>query len=195
MTLTLGLGLRADERDAAAALFWEAFGSKLGRLMGPDARALPFLAEVLRLTHAIAARRHGQLIGIAGLKDATGGLIGGGLSEMWRHYGGSALWRGPLLDRLERPLAPEQLLMDGLSVTASERGRGVGAMLLNAAEGHARTLGCATIRLDVVDGNERAKALYTRHGYLPVGHYRTGIVAPLLGFAGATEMVKRLTPR
>ncbi|MGR3466678.1 MAG: GNAT family N-acetyltransferase [Shimia sp.] len=195
MTLTLGHGLREDEREAAAALFWEAFGPKLGRLMGPDDRARAFLAEAIRPTHAIAARDGGALIGLAGLKDRTGGFVGGGWGEMWRHYGASALWRGPLLDSLDRPLAPGQLLMDGLCVTARARSGGVGAALLGAIEAHARGIGCHTVRLDVVDGNDRARALYERLGYRVVGHHGTGLLGPLMGFPGASEMAKAVPPR
>ena len=39
------LGVPADMRDQAAALYWEAFGEKLGRVMGPAPRATRFIAR------------------------------------------------------------------------------------------------------------------------------------------------------
>lgn len=39
---SLRRGFPLDQRDAAARIYWDAFGGKLGRVMGPDARALAF---------------------------------------------------------------------------------------------------------------------------------------------------------
>ena len=46
MILTHGLPRR--DIPTAAALYWQAFGAKLGRTLGPDDKAQTFIANVLR---------------------------------------------------------------------------------------------------------------------------------------------------
>ena len=68
-------GFSDTERSQVAKLYWSAFGVKLGRVMGPDQRALGFIEDVLDPTHAICARdEHGSLIGVAGFKTHKGAL-------------------------------------------------------------------------------------------------------------------------
>jgi ribosomal protein S18 acetylase RimI-like enzyme len=52
-----------------------------------------------------------------------------------------------------------------MGVMPGHRGRGVGRALLQAIEEHARRLGACKITLEVLSGNERAKALYLALGY------------------------------
>lgn len=52
-----------------------------------------------------------------------------------------------------------------LAVTADAEGRGVGALLLAAAEGWARERGLSQVGLKVNAGNARARALYARAGF------------------------------
>ena len=48
MTLPFALhvGLPSGQEGAAAELYWQAFGPKLNRLLGPEARALRMLASM-----------------------------------------------------------------------------------------------------------------------------------------------------
>jgi ribosomal protein S18 acetylase RimI-like enzyme len=52
-----------------------------------------------------------------------------------------------------------------LSVSAEWRGRGIGRALLNAVEARAREIGAAKVTLEVLSGNEPAKALYRAVGF------------------------------
>ena len=52
-----------------------------------------------------------------------------------------------------------------LAVAPGMDGRGIGARLLVHAEAWARRNGCRFMTLGVFPGNERARALYERHGY------------------------------
>lgn len=52
-----------------------------------------------------------------------------------------------------------------LAVRPEYRGRGLGKALLNAVEAEARKRGACKITLEVLSGNERAKALYASRGY------------------------------
>jgi GNAT superfamily N-acetyltransferase len=52
-------------------------------------------------------------------------------------------------------------------VLGSQRGMGIGQMLLAAAEQHARSLGCCKLTLEVLTGNATAMASYRRFGFAP----------------------------
>jgi ribosomal protein S18 acetylase RimI-like enzyme len=53
----------------------------------------------------------------------------------------------------------------GVGVVPSQRGRGIGERLMNAAEEFCRSRGVADIFLEVIEGNIRAQRLYERLGY------------------------------
>lgn len=52
-----------------------------------------------------------------------------------------------------------------LAVAPAQEGRGIGAALLRFAEDWARQHRCRHLTLSVFPGNERARALYERHGF------------------------------
>ena len=191
--VTVSLGLAEAHRHDAARLYLDAFGRKLGPILGTGDRAEAFLAKVLNLSQAISATEDGALIGLAGFHDENGGLVGGGFRDLVAVYGWpGAAWRTPALALFEREPKPDQLLMDGVVVAQAARGRGVGARLLDAVEAHATALGRSAIRLDVVDTNPRARALYVRKGFDPVGKQRMGPLAPIFGFSYSETMVKAI---
>ncbi|KAA0912126.1 GNAT family N-acetyltransferase [Aquicoccus porphyridii] len=183
-------GFGDAERAQVAALYWQAFGAKLGSVMRPTGTAHAFFRDVLDPGFALVARdAQGQLLGVAGFKTATGALANGGARDLARHYGLlGALWRGPLLMLLERGVEPGVLQMDGIFVDSAARGRGVGSALLDAITEHARALGCDRVRLDVIDTNPRAQALYERKGFVAAGRQTTGPFRWLFGFRTATRM-------
>src|SRR6185503_7947774 len=59
--------------------------------------------------------------------------------------------------------------VEALFVTPEERGRGVGAALLAAAEAWASARGCRTIAADARVDNDMARALHRRLGYEETG--------------------------
>jgi ribosomal protein S18 acetylase RimI-like enzyme len=181
-------------REMACRLFWDAFRQKLGPVMKPEAKALAFLSRVMRSDHAISAvGEDGRLLGIAGFKTANGAFIGGGLSDLRAVYGiWGGMWRGVLLDMLERDLEDGTLLMDGIFVDPIARGQGIGAALLDAVAKRALDSGLAKVRLDVIDTNPRAKALYERQGFRATGTMNMGPLRYLFGFNAATTMVRDL---
>ena len=60
-----------------------------------------------------------------------------------------------------RPL----LNVHDLAVVPEHRGIGIGRVLLDAAEAHARHRGCCKLTLEVQDDNRRARALYESFGF------------------------------
>lgn len=194
MDFTISCGFSNAERSHVAALYWEAFSAKLTHVMGPDAKALAFLATHLNPDFALVARdQQGEILGVAGFKTTKGALVGGEFRDLTKTYGWlSALWRAPFLALMERDLADDTLLMDGICVSAGARGMGVGSALLNAIKQHARDSGLSSVRLDVIDTNPRAKALYLRKGFEVIGTENIGPLRWIFGFRISTKMLCRI---
>ena len=187
-------GLPENQRSRAAALYWEAFGPKLRVPLGPREKGLAFVERVLRPDHAISALdRDGRLIGVAGFKTTEGAFVGGDFRDLVAVFGrGGALWRGLLGWMLERDVDNRRFLMDGLFVDAGARGQGVGTALLDALCEEAARRGYREIRLDVIDTNTRARALYERYGFRPFKTEHLGPLRFVFGFRSATAMALRL---
>ena len=187
-------GFQDAHRAEVARLFWEAFEGKLGFAMGPRHKALAFIEPNLQRAFAFSALdAGGNLLGVAGIKTAKGGLLTGDLPELSAVYGWwGGLWRGLVLEQFERPLNEDTLLMDGIFVRAEARGTGVGSALLKSVLWTAEMNGYSAVRLDVIDTNTRARALYERWGFEPAGKITTGAFAPIFGFRSATTMFRKV---
>ncbi len=182
-------GLPDGRAHAAAELYWEAFGRKLGLALGPKERGVAFIAGHLNADRAVAVLSGEQLIGVAGFHHQSRGFVGGELRDLLAGYGRlSGLVRGVLLAVLERRERPGELLMDGIAVDADHRSKGVGRLLLREIAAVARELGDNTIRLDVVDTNPRARQLYEREGFVATGTHRLPLPRRVMGFSAATTM-------
>ena len=78
MTVTISRGFADQERTQAAALFWQAFAAKLGKVMGPDEKGLAFFEIALNPDFALVARdKAGRMLGLAGFKTRDGSFAGG----------------------------------------------------------------------------------------------------------------------
>lgn len=187
-------GIPEGSHEKAAQLYWEAFGDKLGLIMGPRDKALRYILRVLDPDHAISVVDiHDGLLGIVGFKTIDGALVGGGYRDLKAIYGTfGALWRAGFLSLLERDVENKRFLMDGIFVAPSARGKGVGTALLNAIMEEGRIRAYPSLRLDVIDKNDRAKALYLRHGFTPIATTSLGPLRYIFGFKSSTTMVKTL---
>jgi len=187
-------GFAEDQRPVAARLFWQAFSGKLGKVLAPEKRALRLVERILDPRFALSAvGSDGRLLGLAGFKTGKGALAGGSLKDLTSVYGTpGGLWRGLVLEVLERDVEPDCLLMDGIFVAEEARGLGIGTRLLAAITKEARQRGLSRVRLDVIDTNPRARALYERSGFTAVGEEKTGWLELFFGFASATRMEKRV---
>lgn len=192
--VTISKGLPEALRPDAARLYWQAFGGKLGQVMGPAPRAQRYLERVIRANHALVVLdAQGQLLGLAGFKTPEGSFAGGSWGDMRAIYGlFGMIWRGALLRLLSREVDNDRFLLDGICVDSNARGQGLGAALMAAIEDEARTRGYGYVRLDVIDSNWRARALYERLGFLAVKTERLGPLRHVFGFDAAVTMVKPL---
>lgn len=187
-------GIPDGAEEQAAALYWEAFGEKLGMVMGPRDKGFAYINRVLDPTHAISAvDDKGQLLGVVGFKTYEGALVGGDYSDIAAIYGHlGAIWRATLLSLLDRDVENKRFLMDGIFVTENARGQGVGSALLDAVMAEGRSRGYPSLRLDVINTNPRAKALYERHGFQTLKTNRLGPLKHVFKFEAATTMIKAL---
>lgn len=187
-------GFSDAERTQVAAMYWQAFGQKLGCVMGPEARAVGFIEDVLDPTHSLCARdAGGTLLGVVGFKTYESALVDGGWRDMTRHYGWlGSLWRVTFLALLERDTEDKRFLMDGIFVADAARGQGVGTALLDAICAEAKARGYGEVRLDVIDSNPRARALYERQGFVAGEVQQLGPLKYVFGFSSATTMIRRV---
>ena len=194
--LAVRLGLTPDQRGAAALLYWQAFGAKLGRIHGPEPRALAFLERVIRLDHALCALApDGRLVGLAGFRSPRGSFVSGSRDDFSAIYGlAGGAWRMGLILAMSREVENRRFLMDGICVAPDARGRGIGRALLSGICAEAARRGYAEVRLDVVDTNPRARALYEREGFRALREVSIGPLRHVFGFRSATTMVRAVTP-
>ena len=184
-------GVDEAHRREAAALFWNAFGEKLAVPLGPKPKALSFVERVFRPDHGISAvADDGSLLGVAGFKTNKGALVDGKFSDLRAIYGlFGASWRAILLSLLERDIENQRFLMDGIFVAENARGKGVGSALLNAVCAEGKRRGYSEVRLDVIDSNPGARALYERFGFVANKTDNLGPLRYIFGFSSATTMV------
>lgn len=65
-----------------------------------------------------------------------------------------------------------QLYLGMLTVDPRLQGRGLGKILLQAGEDHARSLGCTQIEMTVIADRHALIGWYARHGFFPTGETR-----------------------
>lgn len=187
-------GLPNDRLEAAARLYWQAFGGKLGRILGPEERAIRFLCRAIRRDHCLyVTDASGQLIGIAGFKSPEGGFAGGTKEDLRAIYGRfGAMWRMTLFQMLLDDEDNVRFLVDGICVAREWRGQGVGRALLEGLIAEARWRGYPAIRLEVIEDNVRARALYERMGFSTARTESIGLLRLVFGFRRAMIMVLHL---
>lgn len=195
MTVRILRGLPREHREAAAALYWQAFGGKLGLVMGPEDRAMLFLSRAIRGDHAIIALSDaGELLGFAGFKTADGAFAGGTPDDLRAVYGlAGSLWRAALLRLLGRSVENQRFLIDGICVQREARGLGIGSQLVEAICDEAQARGYGEVRLDVIDSNWRARALYERLGFRALHQESIGPLRLVFGFQSTTAMVRQIS--
>lgn len=171
-------------RWPAADLNADAFSQKLGVALGPAPKMRAFLAEAFDPHFAFVATRGGRLMGLAGFKVPEGTFVNASSALLRRHYGlYGRLWRGALLSVIDRKASPHVLTMDGIVVAPGARGLGVGISLIRAVVEEAERRHCRAVRLDVIETNRLARALYERLGFAASKTVSLGPLRHVVGFA------------
>ena len=184
------VGLPEKYRNSAVDLYDEAFGQKFAVAIPSKEKRILFLKKCFVLDYVIGAVYKDKLIGIAGFQTPEGSLTGGiTYSELLSELGVfKGNWAAVIFDLYERKAAPKELIMDGIAVHFEARGKGVGRHLLTEITKYAKEHKFNSVRLDVIDINSKAKALYERMGFKSVKTESYPYLKWLLGFSGSTTM-------
>lgn len=187
--LTVEEGFTEDEREHVAALYWEAFGSKLRPAFVDERTGRAVVRAALRSDRLLVARQSGRVVGACGFSQANVGAADLRWPPLRESLSTLAALRATLvLSVLAHSDRPGTLVLDGICVDRAVRGHGTGTALLTAAADKARQTGASRVRLSVIDDNPRARALYERRGFTPAGRGTLGPLASVYGFDGYTTM-------
>lgn len=194
ITFRIRRGIAPDQRHGAARLYWQAFGGKLGRVLGPERKALSLVERVMCPDHALVAiASGGEVLGVVGFRTRVGSFVGGSQADLEAVYGRlGGYWRGLCLSYVARDLPDGMLIVDGLSVDPAHRGRGIGTALMRALCAEAAARGYAEVRLDVVGENLRARALYDRLGFAVLHRHDSWLTRLVFDYRLTFEMGLRL---
>ena len=175
-TIRVQHGLPADLRTAAAALYWRHFGAQLLPLPTRHRRGMALVHAALRPEHALVALSpQGQLIGIAGLRDAQGGLLTAdprSFRAVWGNARGRLCHLSTGLYRAGPQTA--DLVIDGIAIRPDWRRCGIARALVEAAARHARARGHQALRAEVAAGNREALAAWRAMGFTRQSRERLG---------------------
>lgn len=188
-------GFEDEDRRRAAKIYDAAFGDKFALAVPSASRRVELLASTWRPDCCFTAFDGESLVGIAGFHSSEGALTEGitatSLIQQLGYVGG--LRAMAVFSFYERKRNFGQLVMEGIAVASSHRGRRIGSRLLQEVITYAQNLGEQSIRLDVIDTNDGARRLYERHGFVPVKSESFEWLRWLLGFGGVTTMERTLT--
>jgi ribosomal protein S18 acetylase RimI-like enzyme len=180
-------------RASAIRLYFNALKEKLEPILSSDGRAHEALASNITTDKCLVAIGDEKLVGIMGIQTNKGGFVNPSLKTMVRIYGilGGIL-RMSGLAILHHTTSTDELYVDGVAVAHEIRGKGIGSRLFDLLERTAFKKGIRTISLEVIDTNQRAKALYEHLGFVVM---KTHTLWPLnlfvkFPFKSATLMVK-----
>lgn len=187
--------LPSEHVPSAFDLYLDSLQDKLVPLLGNSAESREFLLSCLDTGHCLCAMHDGKVVGILAVQDSSGSFLNPTLKGMIRTYGIlGGLFRLAGLALLQHKVSKDEFYLDGVAVSDTMRGQGVGTKLLEILEESAKTNGISKITLDVIDTNPRAKALYERHGYQEIAHTPLGVFQKIFGFSfsSVTTMEKSL---
>jgi ribosomal protein S18 acetylase RimI-like enzyme len=188
--ISLGIGIEEEHREEAIDLYEKAFDRKFSHIIRDQQARRAVLSEAFNLSSAVSAFGPDGLYGLCGFHDSGRSLTGGiTASLLLKHLGWREGLRASLIGGLlKRHPAKNELLMDGIAVSAHQRGRGIGTMMLDTLRHYARERGYEKIRLDVVSSNPGARKLYERFGFVATTTRRTGLLTAKMGFDEVTTM-------
>ncbi len=193
-TVRTDIGIAGHDRQRAAELYEEAFGAKLGIAIRQKEHRVALLRDGFQLSHAITASEGEYLVGLAGFctqkNSLTSGITYRSILKQLGFFKGQKA--AIVLGLFERKALENELLMDGIAVSESYRGQGVGTALFDALIAYAKDNNYQRIRLDVIDTNPDARRLYERLGFSAERTNTFEVLRPLLGFGATTTMVYAL---
>ena len=189
------VGLPESCRRRAAELYEEAFRQKFAPIVNDRDKLIEILAESIQPEFALAALVDERLVGLAGFHRGGTSFTGGGsVGDIIKQLGLlRGIWAILLIAiLLERKADEGELLMDGIVVDPSMRGKGIGTGLFESLSVYALENGYNRIKLDVVDINVRARRLYESQGFTAAKTTHHPYLKPFMGISSTTTMIKKL---
>ena len=186
-------GFPSDQNAVAAQLYADAFQRKFVKLLGSKAK----IAELFELGIDpefcfVAIDENENVVGLLGFKIGKEQLITLKLEVFQQVFGKLSGWvRSLAISTIfhRKPESSDQLLMDGVAVSALFRGNGIGSRLFAELIAFAKENNFKSVRLDVIDENPRAQALYKSIGFTPIKHKKVPWpINILIGVSGVTTM-------
>lgn len=193
--IKISVGLPESCREQAAIMYDDAFRQKYEPIIRSQEDRIEILAQSFHPDLAIVALEGERLVGLAGFCYRGRAFFSGGNAyDVIKKFGLFKGLKGVILLSLfiRRPCEGE-LLMDGIAVDVSMRGRGIGTQLFSRLTQYAQEQGYVSIRLDVVDTNTRARCLYERLGFVAEHTKKYPFLKHIMGFSASTMMVKRFS--
>ncbi len=191
--------IRPEHMDHATAMYVEAFQRKFVFLLGQRTSIIRIIRSGFNANRAITAvSSDGQLIGLAGYHWDKHALVDVTLASLRKEFG---WWKGlykALLMGIFFTRTPQkkELLMDGIVVDPQFRGMGAGKLLFSELEQLAKESRLQYIRLDVIEENPKAKALYQSLDFVVLGYKKLSPwVTKVVGTAGVYSMRKAIVYR
>lgn len=173
---TIHKGIPPGLQDAAARLYWRHFGRALCPFALAPRQGAALIRALMQPERALVALGPaGGVIGVAGLRSASGGFLDLS-SPGYRQALGAPLGRLALACTLLHWMGTQtdDLVLDGVAVRRCWRGRGIGRALVAAAEAEARRLGYPGLRAEVEAQNTAGLAAWQAMGFQPQGRRRLG---------------------
>ncbi|WP_102505327.1 GNAT family N-acetyltransferase [Salinivibrio kushneri] len=194
MEIAIQQGWPLEQAQKVAELYEQAFGMKFARAIPNQAARVAMLSRCFVPDFSFAAMQNGKVVGLAGFQTQAGALTQGMSAKQLIDSLGliKGTWACAVLALFERKAASNELVMDGIAVDSAVRGQGIGSQLLDAIMDYAQAHGFESVRLDVIDSNPRARKLYQAKGFVATKEERFPHLKWLVGFSGATTMIKAL---
>ena len=180
---------------SAVSLYLDALRDKLMPIFGDAKRALNILSQNLAPDRCLTALCDQRLVGVLGIQTARGGFLNPALKSLTAEYGlTGGLLRLGQLHLLHHRTGNDEWYVDGIAVVEEMRGVGIGTGLLGFFEDIARKKGIHKLSLEVMNTNQKARALYERLGFTATKQTYLWPFNRLCGFPSesAIEMVKML---
>ena len=197
LTLTLG-HLPAPFKPLAIDIFLHGFHPKIEHLMlRPKSwdQARRVYLDGADFSSALYAFSGNTLVGVLGIHHQETRFIHLHFPTLKKEFGimGGVIRKltGSVFKDLH-PLARNEMRVQAIAVSPEARGQGVGTALLDAFFKHGFDKGCSVFRLEVVNTNTRAKALYKTLGFETCGQIPFGPIAWRAGFSSQYRMRKPL---
>lgn len=188
-------GFEEKDRSKAAKLYVVAFKRKFENLLGDEETLQRMFEKAMNSDFSLSAYdENGNLLGICGFHAGKHGLVEIKVKDFVENFGLiKGLWKAFLTDMIftRKVKSKKELLMDGIAVDKDYRGQGIGSQLFQGLMEYANHEDYNSLRLDVIDENPKAKALYKKLGFKEIYYEKVPkYISKLIGVSGVTAMVK-----